>query len=98
MTVPIKHLSAALLALLIVLSAGAVVQAEILYDGADTSGVTTDDQYVIDYDDTSTTNINLNFGSAGTNYFRFDLVNGRFQISDDLDLQCTCLCGGRRPW
>lgn len=73
----------------------AIAQAEILYDGADTSGVTTDDQYIIDYDDTSTTNINLNFGSAGTNYLRFDLVNGRFQISDDLDLQSAQLLNAR---
>lgn len=95
MTFPFKYLSVTLLALFIVFSAGAVAQAEILYDGADTSGVTTDDQYVIDYDDTSTTNINLNFGSAGTNYLRFDLVNGRFQISDDLDLQSAQLINAR---
>lgn len=71
------------------------VNAEILYDGADTSGVTTDDQYIIDYDDTSTGNITLSFGSAGTRYLRFDTVNSRFQISNDLDLQSNQLINAR---
>lgn len=75
--------------------ATSVANAEILYDGANTSGVTTDDQYVIDYDDTSTGNISLNFGSAGTRYLRFDTVNGRFQISNNLDLQSNQLINAR---
>lgn len=61
-------------------------KAAILYDGAGTSGVTTDDQYVIDYDNTSTGNITLTFGSGGSRYLRFDTVNSNFQISNDLDL------------
>lgn len=73
----------------------AMANAAILYDGADTPGVTTADQYVIDYDDTSATNIGLSFGSAGTNYLRFDTVNSKFQISNNLDLQSYQLLNAR---
>lgn len=72
-----------------------VANAAILYDGADTPGVTTSDQYIIDYDDTSTTDITLSFGSAGTDYFRFNTVNGAFEISGDLDLQSNQLINAR---
>lgn len=72
-----------------------VASAAILYDGADTPGVTTADSFIVDYDDTSTTNISLSFGSAGTDYFRFDTVNSRFQISSDLDLQSFQLINAR---
>ncbi len=69
--------------------------AAILYDGADQPGVTTADQYVIDYDDTSATNIGLSFGSAGTTYFRYDTLNSKFQISNNLDLQSHQLLDAR---
>ena len=82
-------------ALVVCSLATTVAQAEILYDGANTSGVTTDDQYVIDYDDTSVTNISLSFGSAGTRYLRFDTVNSKFQISNNLDLQSNQLINAR---
>lgn len=72
-----------------------VVNAAILYDGADTPGVTTADTFIVDYDDTSATNISLSFGSAGTNYFRFDTVNSRFQISSNLDMQSFQLLNAR---
>ncbi len=72
-----------------------VANAAILYDGADTPGVTTADTFIVDYDDTSTGNISLSFGSAGTDYFRFDTVNSRFQISSDLDLQSFQLINAR---
>jgi hypothetical protein len=71
-----------------------IAQAEILYDGANTSGVTTDDQYIIDYDQTSTTNVDLQFGSA-SNYLRYDVVNDKFLLSSDLDLQSAQLLNAR---
>lgn len=82
-------------ALLAILVSAGVAQAEVLYDGANTSGVTTDDQYYIDYDDTSSGNITLNFGSAGTRYLRFNITNGQFQLSNDLDLQSNQLINAR---
>lgn len=82
-------------ALLAILVSTGVAHAEVLYDGANTSGVTTDDQYYIDYDDTSTGNITLNFGSAGTRYIRFNITNGQFQLSNDLDLQSNQLINAR---
>ena len=63
-----------------------IAQAEILYDGANTSGVTTDDQYIIDYDQTALTNRDVQFGNA-SNYLRYDVVNNKFLLSTDLDLQ-----------
>jgi len=72
-----------------------VANAAILYDGANTPGVTTADTYTIDYDDSSAGNISLSFGSAGTNYFRYDTVNGKFQISNNLDMQSYQLLNAR---
>lgn len=89
----LKALRASLL-LTFLVSTG-IAQAEVLYDGANTSGVTTDDQYYIDYDDTSTGNITLNFGSAGSRYLRFNITNGQFQLSNDLDMQSNQLVNAR---
>lgn len=90
-----KFLSGLTVTLALSMGIFSAANAAILYDGSDTPGVTTADQYVIDYDDTSTTEITLSFGSAGTNYFRFDTVNGWFEISGDLDLQSNQLLNAR---
>ena len=70
-----------------------VAQAEILYDGANTSGVTTDDQYVIDYDQTGTVR-DLQFGS-NANYLRYDTAANKFMLSNDLDMQSKQLINAR---
>lgn len=77
------------------LSFTSLAQAAIIYDGAETSGVTTDDQYIIDYDDTSTTNISLEFGSTGTTYLRFNTVDNKFEYSHNIDLQSNQLLNAR---
>ncbi len=83
------------ISLVTTLSMVSFANAMILFDGADTGGVTVDDTYVIDFDDTSATEITLSFGSPGTNYFRFDTVNSQFEISGDLDLESNQLINAR---
>ncbi len=90
-----KFLKGVILGMAMVLTLVQFAQAAILYDGADQPGVTTADQYVIDYDDTSVGNIGLSFGSAGTNYFRFDVANTKFLISNNLDMQSFQLLNAR---
>jgi hypothetical protein len=90
-----KLLKVLLPTLILTMGVVSAAQAAILYDGADIPGVTTSDQYIIDYDNTSATNIGLSFGSAGTNYFRFDTVNSKFQISNNLDMQSFQLLNAR---
>lgn len=58
-------------------------KADILYDGAHTGGTTIDDNFVIDFDESSTGNRDLQFGSSGV-YLRYD--GTRFQVSNNLDL------------
>jgi len=79
---------------MIISMAAMTAHAEILYDGAQTGGVTTDDQYVIDYDTSSIGNVVLQFG-ASTNYLRFNTVSGNFEISSNLDLGSKQLINAR---
>lgn len=58
-------------------------QAEILYDGSHTGGTTVDDIFVIDFDQSSATNRDLQFGSSSV-YLRYD--GTKFQVSNNLDL------------
>ncbi len=78
-----------------ILSFSNLTQAAIIYDGAETSGVTTDDQYIIDYDDTSTTNIALEFGSSGITYLRYNISGNKFEFSHDVDFQSNQLLNAR---
>ncbi|MCC6643161.1 hypothetical protein IT411_00245, partial [Candidatus Peregrinibacteria bacterium] len=60
-----------------------IAKAEIIYDGSFTGGTTVDDAFIIDYDQSSTGNRDLQFCSS-SNYLRWD--GTRFQISNNLDL------------
>lgn len=61
--------------------------ATILYDGDHTGGVTIDDSFTIDYDESSVDR-ELRFGNSFT-YFKWD--GSQFQVSNDLDLQSNQL-------
>lgn len=61
----------------------ATVYAGILYDGAQTGGVTIDDSIIIDYDESSTGNRDLQFGGTST-FLRW--TGTQFQFSNDVDL------------
>ncbi len=61
--------------------------ATILYDGDQTGGVTVDDSFTIDFDQTSVDR-ELRFGDS-TIYFKWN--GSQFQVSNDLDLQSNQL-------
>lgn len=60
-----------------------LAQAEILYDGSHTGGTTVDDVFVIDFDQSSAGNRDLQFGGSSV-YLRYD--GTKFQVSNNLDL------------
>jgi hypothetical protein len=68
-----------------------VLDAAVLYDGADTGGVTNDDVFTIDYDQDATQS-ELQFGGS-SNYLRWD--GGQFNISNDLDLSSNQIKSAR---
>lgn len=78
----IQNVLILLSALGLIMTAG-VTRAAILFDGADTGGVTVDDSYVIDYDQSSPGNRDLQFGSSST-YLRWS--GTEFQFSNDINL------------
>lgn len=69
-----------------------LVSASILFDGADTGGVTVDDIIIIDYDQSSLGNRDLQFGNSST-YLRWD--GAQFQLSNDLDLNSNQIKSAR---
>lgn len=81
-----------LITLIASLSLIQTASAAILFDGADTGGVTADDYYIIDYDQSSTGDRVLQFGET-SNYLKWD--GNQFQISNDLDLNSNQIKSAR---
>lgn len=76
-----------ILAILIFIISSNYVHAGLIYDGTDAGGVTNNDNFTIDFDESST-NRDLQFGNS-SNYIRWNGTN--FIVSHDLDLNSNQL-------